>query len=93
MVVLSPARNRILLWMVVGTVVGGRLGHCLFYETTYYLENPVRMLAIWKGGNASHGATFGLVLLMLIYTRIYRVPVLCSSIVSIPIALRPHSCG
>lgn len=59
---------------VIGTIVGARLGHCLFYEPAYYLSNPLKMLAIWEGGLASHGGTIGIFLCMLYYTRKHQIP-------------------
>src|SRR5688572_18775158 len=45
-----------LLWFVMaGTLVGMRLAHCLIYEPEYYLANPWEIPQIWKGGYASHG--------------------------------------
>ncbi len=49
-------------YMVIGTVVGARLGHCLFYEPSYYLSHPLRILMVWEGGLASHGAGIAIVL-------------------------------
>ena len=45
-------------YMVVSTLVGARLGHCLFYEPQHYLANPLDILKIWEGGLASHGFTW-----------------------------------
>ncbi|GAB4322812.1 MAG: prolipoprotein diacylglyceryl transferase [Bacteroidales bacterium] len=56
-------------YMVVGTVVGARLGHCLFYEPDYYLSNPVKILYIWEGGLASHGAAIGILLALWLFSR------------------------
>ncbi|MCI0473423.1 MAG: prolipoprotein diacylglyceryl transferase [Ignavibacteria bacterium] len=42
--------------MIISTVVGARLGHCLFYDPVYYLSHPLEILMVWKGGLASHGA-------------------------------------
>jgi prolipoprotein diacylglyceryl transferase len=50
------------IYMVVGTVIGARLGHCLFYEPAFYLSHPLEMLYIWKGGLASHGAIIGILI-------------------------------
>ena len=59
-----------LLWYVLlGTVIGARLGHCLFYEPEYYLSNPVEILKIWEGGLASHGGTAGVFLALWLYSR------------------------
>lgn len=49
----------LLIYLVIGTVVGARLGHCLFYEPAYYLAHPVEILMVWKGGLASHGGALG----------------------------------
>ncbi len=48
------------LIIIIGTIIGARLGHCLFYEPSYYLSNPVEILKVWKGGLASHGAAIGI---------------------------------
>ena len=62
----------ITLYMIVGTVVGARLGHCLFYEPEVYLRDPIRILKVWEGGLASHGATVGILLALYLYSRKFR---------------------
>lgn len=57
-------------------IIGGRLGHCLFYEPQVYLAHPLRMLAIWQGGMSSHGAALGLALALYLIARRERVPFL-----------------
>lgn len=58
------------LWAVIlGTVIGARLGHCLFYNPIYYLSNPLEILQIWKGGLASHGAAIGILTAIYFYTK------------------------
>ena len=57
------------LYMIIATLVGARLGHCLFYQPEYYLKNPVEILKVWEGGLASHGATVGILLGIYLYTR------------------------
>ncbi len=42
--------DSLFVYMIVGIIVGARLGHCLFYEPKYYLANPVEMLKVWEGG-------------------------------------------
>jgi len=56
-------------YMIAATVIGARLGHCLFYQPDYYLANPVEILKIWEGGLASHGATLGIIVAMWLYSR------------------------
>jgi phosphatidylglycerol---prolipoprotein diacylglyceryl transferase len=52
--------DRLTIYMAIGTIVGARLGHCLFYEPEYYLARPLEILKVWKGGLASHGAAIGI---------------------------------
>ena len=50
--------------LIIGTLVGARLGHCLFYQPDYYLANPIKILYVWEGGLASHGGAIALLLAM-----------------------------
>jgi len=59
----------LLTYAAVGTVVGARLGHCLFYNPEYYFDHPFKILAIWEGGLASHGAILGILLALYLYQR------------------------
>ena len=55
--------------MVLSTVFGARLGHCLFYNPGYYLSNPVEILKVWEGGLASHGAAIGILIGLWLFVR------------------------
>lgn len=55
--------------MMLGIVVGARLGHCLFYEPAYYLANPLEIFAIWEGGLASHGGVIGIIIAVWLYSK------------------------
>ena len=57
------------LYMVIATVVGARLGHCLFYDPVYYLQNPLDILKVWEGGLASHGAAAGILTGIYLYSK------------------------
>jgi len=59
----------VLTTMVISVLTGARLGHCLFYEPGYYLQHPLKILAIWEGGLASHGAVVGMAIGLWIYSR------------------------
>ena len=65
--------DQLLIYIAVGTIIGARLGHCLFYEPEYYLSNPLEILKIWKGGLASHGAAIGIVIALWLYIRKYKL--------------------
>jgi prolipoprotein diacylglyceryl transferase len=61
--------DRLTIYMAVGTIIGARLGHCFFYEPEYFLQNPIEILMIWKGGLASHGAAVGILIALYLFTR------------------------
>jgi len=61
--------NDLLWYMIIGTIVGARLGHCLFYNPEYYLSNPLEIFMTWKGGLASHGAAIGIVTAIYLYSK------------------------
>lgn len=64
--------DNFLLYGVVGTIVGARLGHCLFYDWHIYKRDLVSILYFWRGGLASHGATVGIIIALFIYSRVYK---------------------
>ncbi len=65
------------LYVVLGTIIGARVGHCLFYEPEYYLAKPWAIITeIRNGGLASHGATIGIMLAIWLCSRKNRVPAL-----------------
>ena len=64
----------LLYTLLIGTIVGSRLGHCLFYQPEYYLgswDGFVEILMPWKGGLASHGGTIALIFAMIWFARHY----------------------
>lgn len=68
--------EELLTWVVLGVVLGGRLGFVLFYETGYYLANPGQILKLWQGGMSFHGGFLGVVVAAWIYCRRHGVPAL-----------------
>ena len=61
--------DRLTIYMAVGTIVGARLGHCLFYEPGYYFKHPLEIIMIWRGGLASHGAGIGILLALWLFVK------------------------
>ncbi len=80
--------DKLTIYVVLSTIIGARLGHCLFYEPEYYLQNPMRMILPWEGkigedfrftgyqGLASHGGAIGILIGLYIYARNVKKPYL-----------------
>jgi phosphatidylglycerol---prolipoprotein diacylglyceryl transferase len=61
--------DRLLIYVLVATIIGARLGHVFFYEADYYLRNIHLIPQVWTGGLASHGAAVGIIIAMYIYAK------------------------
>lgn len=57
----------LLFFVFIGTIIGARLAHVIFYQPNYYLNHPSEILCLWKGGLASHGGTIGAFIGFLIF--------------------------
>ncbi|MCL1049399.1 prolipoprotein diacylglyceryl transferase [Shewanella abyssi] len=68
--------DNLLMYCVVGIIVGARLAHCLFYDPAYYFSHPLKIFAIWEGGLASHGGGVGAILALYYYQRQVKLPFL-----------------
>jgi len=66
--------SNLIIWIIVGGVVGARLMHVLDH-LSYYSQNPVEIIAVWKGGIAVYGSFIGGIVAGLIAARLYRLPV------------------
>lgn len=72
---MTPAQvEDLLFWVILGVILGGRLGYVLFYQPTFYLSNPLRILQLWEGGMSFHGGALGVILAGLLYTRRHNIP-------------------
>ena len=80
----------LLTYIVVGVIVGGRLGYVLFYKPAYFLANPIEIPQIWTGGMSFHGGFLGVILAVYIFSLRHKValPQLADGIaLSAPIAI------
>ena len=59
----------ILFLGVMGVILGGRVGYCLFYKPAYYLSHPLEIFAVWQGGMSFHGGMLGVLLAMVWFAR------------------------
>lgn len=63
-----------LLWATLGTVIGGRLGFILLYYPGVFLNDPMRIFAVWEGGMAFHGGLLGVACAIALFARFNQVP-------------------
>ena len=66
----------ILFLGVMGVVLGGRLGYCLFYKPLYYLQHPLEVFYVWQGGMSFHGGLLGVMVAMVWFARSRHRPFL-----------------
>ena len=68
--------ERLLTWIILGVVLGGRLGYVLFYQPAHYLTDPWQILKVWEGGMSFHGGFIGVVLAAFVFCRREKIPLL-----------------
>ncbi|MGJ8617938.1 MAG: prolipoprotein diacylglyceryl transferase [Sulfitobacter sp.] len=64
----------LLFWVILGVILGGRLGYVLFYQPGVYLANPLQILKLWQGGMSFHGGVIGVIAAALYYTTRHKIP-------------------
>ena len=65
-----PTRQEVddfLPWIIIGVIAGGRLGYVVFYNSLYYMANPIEILQLWDGGMSFHGGALGVIAMLIIY--------------------------
>ncbi|PIZ75672.1 prolipoprotein diacylglyceryl transferase [Candidatus Peregrinibacteria bacterium CG_4_10_14_0_2_um_filter_38_24] len=66
--------DSIAIYLFFGLLIGARLGEVLFYDPKFFFEHPSEIIKTWHGGLSSHGATIGLFLAYVLWTKIHKVP-------------------
>ncbi len=78
----APARphkddiDDFLPWVMVGVILGGRIGYILFYQSDLYMRDPLAIFKIWQGGMSFHGGALGVAVSMLAYAHVKKFSVL-----------------
>ena len=65
----KPPPEGIILFAMIGIILGGRLGYVLFYNLEYYIQNVDEIFKIWKGGMSFHGGLLGVIISTLIFSN------------------------
>jgi prolipoprotein diacylglyceryl transferase len=61
--------DKLLIYVVIATIVGARLGHVFFYDWHIYRENPIDIFKVWEGGLASHGGAIAILIALFLYSK------------------------
>ena len=65
----------LILWLTLGIIVGGRLGHVFFYTPSLVLTDPLEVFKTWHGGMSFHGGVLGVLIATLLFARVNKVDV------------------
>ncbi len=65
--------DNLVIWTVLGVIIGGRLGYVFFYNWPYYSRVPSEIFHVWQGGMAFHGGLLGVIVVMLLIARVYHL--------------------
>ncbi len=69
----KAALDDIMVYAILGIVLGGRLGYILFYKPDFYFSHPMQMLMVWQGGMSFHGGLLGMIASMLLFCRKFKL--------------------
>jgi len=75
-VIQPEAFENLFTWLILGVILGGRLGYVLFYNPTYYAAHPLEVLYVWQGGMSFHGGLIGPILTGWYYCKRANLPFL-----------------
>jgi phosphatidylglycerol:prolipoprotein diacylglycerol transferase len=62
-----------LIWVLLGIIIGGRLGYVFFYKPNYYLSQPIEILMTWEGGMSFHGGFLGVAIAIIIFSKKIKI--------------------
>ena len=63
----------LITYLIIGVILGGRLGYILFYNLDYYLNNLNEVLMLWKGGMSFHGGVIGVVISTILFSKKHNI--------------------
>ena len=71
-----PQVDDLILWITLGIILGGRLGHVFFYTPSLIFTDPLEVVKVWNGGMSFHGGALGVLIAVFIFTRVNKIDVL-----------------
>jgi len=82
----------LIFYIALGVILGGRIGYVLFYNLSYYIDNPLKIFAVWEGGMSFHGGLLGTIATSFYFARkkriaFFRLVDLCVPVVPVGLGL------
>jgi phosphatidylglycerol:prolipoprotein diacylglycerol transferase len=71
--------SNFLSWAIISIIIGGRIGYVFFYNFSYYIQNPIEIFFVWQGGMSFHGGFSGIVIAIILFSKINKISLLCFS--------------
>tara|TARA_B100002052_G_scaffold80021_1_gene73036 strand:+ start:2712 stop:3485 length:774 start_codon:yes stop_codon:yes gene_type:complete len=65
--------DNLISYLIIGIIVGGRLGYIIFYNIDYYIKFPLEVFMIWKGGMSFHGGLIGVIISTYIFSKKFKI--------------------
>lgn len=69
----SEQKDLLVMCIIAGVLLGGRLGYIIFYNLHFYLSEPLKIFAVWEGGMSFHGGVIGVLIALILFLRKYKV--------------------
>lgn len=66
-------KDPLIIYVILGIVLGGRIGYVLFYNISYFFANPLKIIAVWEGGMSFHGGLIGAAAALALFAKKYKV--------------------
>ena len=71
-----PQVDDLILWITLGIILGGRLGHVLFYTPSLIVTDPLEVVKVWNGGMSFHGGALGVLIAVVTFARVNKIDML-----------------
>lgn len=72
----ADAVSSLFVYLILGVMIGGRLGETVFYEWKHFVERPMSVFEVWKGGMSAHGGFIGVAVAVVLFARRRKLPLL-----------------
>lgn len=81
-------REKLFIAVFLGVLLGGRLGYVLLYGGEYFVQNPLKIFAVWEGGMSSHGGMFGVAFALWLFAKKTKISLLrLADALVVPVAI------